>query len=449
MLKRKIDSCLDDFFKNNNKALLVTGARQTGKSFSISHFGATHFESFIEINFIEMPDAVDVIAQAKDRDDMLLRLSALADRPLVEGKTLFFFDEVQECPSIVTAVKFLVSEGSYRYILSGSLLGLELNDLRSEPVGYMDVVEMFPLDLEEFFMALGVNDDVMQAVKDAWESKKSVPDFIHTKLMELFRLYLIVGGMPAVVQEYLDTNNLQDVLAEQQAIIRLYKRDIAKYDRNHKLYIEEIFDMIPSELNAKNKRFILKNLNENMKFSRYENSFIWLKDAGVALPVYNVEEPTVPLKLSRSRNLFKLFQNDVGLLTCQFAEGIQLRILKDDKGINFGSVYENVVAQELHAHGFELYYFNSKKQGELDFVIEKDGKVVPIEVKSGKEYQRHNALTNVLANPDYQIKEAIVFSNNNLSRINKTIYVPIYMAAFIKKATLPPITYTVDLSGLR
>ena len=449
MLKRKIDKYLYDFFKTNNKALLVTGARQTGKSFSISHFGTTHFESFIEINFIEMPDAVDVIAQAKDRDDMLLRLSALADRPLIEGKTLFFFDEVQECPSIITAVKFLVSEGSYRYILSGSLLGVELNDLRSEPVGYMDVVEMFPLDLEEFFMALGVNDDVMQAVKDAWESKKPVPDFIHTKLMELVRLYLIVGGMPAVVQKYLDTNNLQDVLAEQQAIIRLYKRDIAKYDLNHKLYIEEIFDMIPSELNAKNKRFILKNLNENMKFSRYENSFIWLKDAGVALPVYNVEEPTVPLKLSRSRNLFKLFQNDVGLLTCQFAEGIQLRILKDDKGINFGSVYENVVAQELYAHGFELYYFNSKKQGELDFVIEKDGKVVPIEVKSGKDYQRHNALTNVLANPDYQIKDAIVFSNNNLSRINKTIYLPIYMAAFLKKATLPPITYTVDLSGLR
>lgn len=449
MLKRKIDKYLYDFFKTINKALLVTGARQTGKSFSISHFGTTHFESFIEINFIEMPDAVDVIAQAKDRDDMLLRLSALADRPLIAGKTLFFFDEVQECPSIVTAVKFLVSEGSYRYILSGSLLGVELNDLRSEPVGYMDVVEMFPLDLEEFFMALGVNDDVMQTVKDAWESKKPVPDFIHTKLMELFRLYLIVGGMPAVVQKYLDTKNLQDVLAEQQAIIRLYKRDIAKYDRNHKLYIEEIFDMIPSEINAKNKRFILKNLNENMKFSRYENSFIWLKDAGVALPVYNVEEPTVPLKLSRSRNLFKLFQNDVGLLTCQFAEGIQLRILKDDKGINFGSVYENVVAQELYAHGFELYYFNSKKQGELDFVIEKDGKVVPIEVKSGKDYQRHNALTNVLANPDYQIKEVIVFSNNNLSRINKTIYLPIYMAAFLKKATLPPIKYTVDLSGLK
>lgn len=449
MLKRKIDNYLCDFFKNNNKALLVTGARQTGKSFSISHFGASHFENFIEINFIEMPDAVDIIAHAKDRDDMLLRLSALADRPLIKGKTLFFFDEVQECPSIVTAIKFLVSEGSYKYVMSGSLLGVELNDLRSEPVGYMDLVEMFPLDLEEFIMALGVNDDVMDTVRNAWKRQDEVPDFIHAKLMELFRLYLIVGGMPAVVQKYLDTNNLQDVLAEQQTIIRLYKRDIAKYDRNHKLYIEEIFDMIPSELDAKNKRFILKNLNENLKFSRYENSFIWLKDAGAALPVYNVEEPTVPLKLSRSRNLFKLFQNDVGLLTCQFSDGIQLRILENDKSINFGSVYENVVAQELHAHGFELYYFNSKKQGELDFVIEKDGKVVPIEVKSGKDYQRHNALTNVLANPDYQIKEAIVFSNSNLSRTNKTIYLPIYMIAFLKKTAMPPITYTIDLSGLK
>ena len=449
MLKRKIDNYLEDFFKDNNKALLVTGARQTGKSFSISRFGASHFESFIEINFIEMPDAVDIIAHAKDRSDMLLRLSALADRPLIKGKTLFFFDEVQECPSIVTSVKFLVAEGSYRYVMSGSLLGVELNDLRSEPVGYMDVVEMFPLDLEEFFMALGVNDDVMDAVQLSWKRKEAVPDFIHTKLMELFRLYLIVGGMPAVVQKYLDTNNLQDVIAEQQAIIRLYKRDIAKYDRNHKLYIEGIFDMIPSELNAKNKRFILKSLNENLKFSRYENSFIWLKDAGAALPVYNVDEPVIPLKLSRSRNLFKLFQNDVGLLTCQFSDGIQLRILEDDKSINFGSIYENVVAQELHAHGFELYYFNSKKQGELDFVIERAGVVVPIEVKSGKDYQRHNALTNVLANSDYQIKEAMVFGNSNLSRANKTLYLPIYMTAFLKKNTLPPITYTVDLSGLR
>lgn len=449
MINRKIDKYLDEFYKTNTKALLITGARQTGKSFSIRHFGATHFESLIEINFVDMPEAVKVVSEAKSSKDLLLRLSALTNQPLIEGKTLVFLDEVQECPEIVTAIKFLVEEGSYRYILSGSLLGIELNDLRSEPVGYLEIKEMFPLDIEEFFAALGVNQMVMDEVKEAWEQKRPVDSFVHNKLMELFRLYLIVGGMPAVVQKYLDTNNLQEVLAEQQAIIHLYKRDIAKYDRNHKLYIEEIFDLIPSELNAKNKRFVLKNLNENLKFSRYGNSFIWLKDAGVALPVYNVEEPVVPLKLSRSRNLFKLFQNDVGLLACQYADGIQLQLLTNAKSINYGSIYENAVAQELHAHGFDLYYFNSKKQGELDFVVEKCGKTLPIEVKSGKDYQRHNALSNVMANEDYQIQQAYVFSNGNVSQEGRVLYLPIYMAAFLERQVPIDVVYKVDLTGLR
>lgn len=201
--------------------------------------------------------------------------------------------------------------------------------------------------------------------------------------------------MPAAVDKYLATNNLQEVMAEQQAIIRLYKQDIAKYDPDHKLYIQEIFDRIPAELDAKNKRFILKNLNENIKFSRYQNSFLWLKDAGVALPVYNVEEPTVPLILSSSRNLFKLFMADIGLLTSLYADGIQLKILDNEPSINFGSIYENAVAQELQAHVFQLYYYNNKRQGELDFVIEQNGEVLPLEVKSGKDYERHKALTNV------------------------------------------------------
>ena len=448
MINRKIDSYLEHFYESNKKALLVTGARQTGKSFSIRHFGETHFESLIEINFIDRPEAIEVVSKAKSSKDILLRLSALTNRPLIEGKTLVFFDEVQECPEIVTAIKFLVEEGGYRYIMSGSLLGVELNDLRSEPVGYLEIKEMFPLDIEEFYMAMGVGKMVMDELREAWELKRPVDSFVHSKMMELFRLYLMVGGMPAVVQKYLDTNNLQEVVAEQQAIIHLYKRDISKYDRNHKLYIEEIFDLIPSELNAKNKRFILKNLNENMKFSRYENSFIWLKDAGVALPVYNVEAPEVPLRLSRSRNLFKLFQNDVGLLACQYAEGIQLQLLTNAKDINFGSIYENAVAQELHAHGFDLYYFNSKKQGELDFVVEKGGQVLPIEVKSGKDYQRHNALSNVMANKDYDIPQAIVFGNDNVSQVGNVLYLPVYMAAFFERQAPVDVTYRVDLSGL-
>lgn len=448
MIKRKIDRYLEEYYASTKKALLITGARQTGKTYSIRHFGQSHFESTVEINFVEMSDAVPVISTAKNSRDLLLRISSLTTQPLIKGKTLIFFDEVQECPEIVTAIKFLVDEGNYRYIMSGSLLGVELKDLRSEPVGYMDVKEMFPLDMEEFFTAVGLSQMVMDELRDAWENKRPVDEFVHAKLMELFRLYLIVGGMPAAVQKYLDSNNLQEVLAEQQAILRLYKRDIAKYDKKNKLYIEEIFDQIPSELNAKNKRFILKNLNENAKFLHFENSFIWLKEAGVALPVYNVDEPIIPLKLSRSRNLFKLFQNDVGLLASQYADGIQLRLLTDAKSINFGSVYENAIAQELFAHGFELYYFNSKKQGELDFVIEKNGDVLPIEVKSGKDYHRHNALSNVISNQDYQIPEAIVFSNENLRQSDKVMYLPIYMAIFLEKQASVDITYKVDLSGL-
>ena len=448
MLKRKIDSYLEQFYNRTNKALLVTGARQTGKSFSIRQYGTTHYENFVEINFIEQPDAVEVLKGAKSSQDILVRLSLLTSTPLVAGKTLVFFDEVQECPEMVTAIKFLVDEGSYRYILSGSLLGVELKDLRSEPVGYMDVKEMYPLNLEEFFMAMGVSSQVIDSLQKAFEEQKPVDEFVHKKMMELFRLYLIVGGMPAAVQKYIDTHNLQDVMAEQQSIIRLYKRDISKYDNNNKLYIDEIFDLIPSELNAKNKRFILKDLNKNLKFSRYENSFLWLKNAGVALPTYNVEEPVVPLKLSRNRNLFKLFQNDIGLLACQYAEGIQLRIINNEKGINYGSIFENVVAQELQAHGFELYYFNSKKQGELDFIIEKYGHTLPIEVKSGKDYQRHNALCNVMGNADYGIPMAFVFCNDNVSTSENIVYLPIYMVAYLKKKVVGEVIYDVDLAGI-
>ena len=246
-----------------------------------------------------------------------------------KGETLIFFDEVQECKEIVTAIKFLVAEGSYRYILSGSLLGVELKDIRSVPVGYMTVFEMFPLNFMEFCRANKISDQVLTHLQNCFENRESIDSMIHTKMMELFRLYLIVGGMPAVVQRYLDTNNLREVYQIQQGILQLYKKDIAKYDPEEKLYLEDIFNLIPSELNSKNKRFILKNLNENFKFSRYEHSFIWLREAGVALPVFCVQEPVIPLLLSKATNLFKLFLEDVGLLAAMYANGLQLRILNN------------------------------------------------------------------------------------------------------------------------
>ncbi len=448
MIKRKIDSFLKDFFENDNKALLLTGARQIGKTFSVRHFGREHFESFLEINFIENPGMVNVFRWASNSQDILLRLSSVAGKELVKGKTLVFFDEVQECPEIVTAIKFLVEDGSFRYVLSGSLLGVAIKNLRSAPVGYMAVKDMYPLDLEEFACALGVQPMIIDSLRNCFESESPVDDFVHGKMMEIFRLYLIVGGMPSAVEKYLDTHNLQMVMEEQQSIIRLYKQDIAKYDPGHKLYIEEIFDRIPAELDAKNKRFILKNLNENMKFSRYENSFLWLKDAGVALPVYNVNEPSVPLILSSSRNLFKLFMSDIGLLASLYADGIQLKILDNEPSVNFGSVYENVVAQELHAHGFLLYYYNNKRQGELDFVIERNGEALPLEVKSGKDYDRHKALTNVVSSLTYKIPKAYVLCNDNVRKTGKITYIPIYMVMFIKKECPLPTNYSIDLAGM-
>ena len=273
MIKRQIDTYIEDFYRTTNKALLITGARQIGKTFSIRQFGK-QWKNFIEINFIENEEAVLLFKDARGVDDLLLRLSAVTDVRLEKGSTLIFFDEVQACPEVVTAIKFLVDEGSYRYIMSGSLLGVELKDLRSEPVGYMGVKEMFPMDIEEFVRAVGINDKVIDHLRTAWEGCIPVDGFIHTKMMELFRLYLIVGGMPAAVSKYIETNNLQEVMAVQKDIIALYKRDIAKYDPDNKLAINEIFALIPPELDAKNKRFILKSLNENAKYERYHNSFL-------------------------------------------------------------------------------------------------------------------------------------------------------------------------------
>ena len=451
MIVRKIEKELTRFHNSNDKkALLITGARQVGKTFIIREFGKKNYESFVEINFIENKQARELFEKSTSSDDLLLRLSAVIDKPLIKGKTLIFLDEVQACKEIVTAIKFLVEEGSYKYILSGSLLGVDLKDIRSVPVGYMDTIEMYPLDFEEFIRANGVSERVINALSKAFEEKTPVDNIVHEKMMSLFGLYLIVGGMPAVVKKYLETNNLQEVVREQTSIINLYKMDIGQYDPHHKLYLEEIFDLIPSELNSKNKRFVLKNLNEGFKFSRYENSFIWLKDAGVALPTFCATEPVIPLKLSKSTNLFKLFLSDVGLLASMYMNDIQIKVLNHEKDINFGSIYENAVAQELKSHGFELYYFNSKKQGELDFVIEYNGDVLPIEIKSGKDYTKHVALSNVMSNENYKIPEAFVFYNGNVNVDNKITYLPIYMVMFLSKKTINDnLIYKLNIDELK
>ena len=438
MLKRKIWSKLEAFKANaDKKTLLLTGARQVGKTYIVEQFAKARYKSFVEINFVEDSTAKAIFQDVADERDVLRRITAYAQGKIIPGETLVLFDEVQECPEAVTYAKFLVNKGGCHYIYSGSLLGVELKNVRSVPVGYMDEEEMFPLDFEEFLTANGESEDVILEAKAAFEGRRAVDAFIHDRLMRYFKLYLVVGGMPAAVQKYVDTNDLAAVAAEQRFVIRAYRRDISKYDLDHALRIREIYDLLPSELASENKRFKLSGVVPDSRFSRVEDGFLWLKNAGVAIPAYCAEEPKPPLRLSEKRNLFKLFANDVGLLAAMYAEGIQLRVLAGETAFNIGAVYENAVAQELKTHGFNLFYFHSKKRGELDFVVENAGYAIPIEVKSGKDYKRHNALRNVLADDNYPINEAIVLSNENVERVGKITYAPVYMAMFVAPDSTP------------
>lgn len=448
MLTRNVDRILIDHFKISKTALLIEGARQIGKTFSIRQFGKK-FKTYIEINFIEQPEAISLFKDLSNTKDLLARLSLFTKQKLIKRDTLIFFDEVQICPEVITYIKFLVDEGSYNYILSGSLLGIEINDLRSVPVGYLTIKRMFPLTFREFALNLGLNSSILENLETSFKEKKPVDDFIHKKMMELFRVYLVVGGMPAAVNRYIETNNLNEVIDIQNQIVNLYKKDITQYDKNNKLAIAQIFELIAPQLNSQNKRFIIKDIKSGVKFDRYENSFLWLKDAGFALPVYNVETPKIPLKLSKSRRLFKLFMSDVGLLASEYSQGIQLKIISGDDKLNYGAIFENYIAQELTACEHDLYYYNNKKRGELDFLIEYDGEVLPIEVKSGKDYKVHRALSNIMDCGEFNLNRALIFNNSNLKVEGKLTYAPIYMAMFLKQEIKDEDSiYKLDLSEL-
>lgn len=423
------------FWKNHKRkqGLLVTGARQAGKTFLIRHFASENYKNLVEINLVEDENAKTAFNSANNSTDILLMISAIAKEKLIPGETLIFIDEVQEAPEIVTAIKFLVEKSNYDFILSGSLLGVELNNIRSFPVGYLDTVTMFPLDFEEYCGAVGIPDTVFNNARKAFVSKKPVDAFLHEQLMRQFFEYLIVGGMPAVVSAFVENKNIQEVRSIQENIIRLYKKDITKYAKDDKLHIKNIYDLIPSELNKENKRFVFRNLEAGAgRYSKYQNSFLWLSDAAAALPVYQVSEAKYPLKLVKTQNLFKLFYSDVGLLTSNFMRGITLEILKKNEFVNYGALFENAVAQELRRCELELYYYNNKKRGEIDFIIENaNGDITLIEVKSGKDYKRHNALSNLLSIKNSRIKEALVLSSSNLEQTGSITYLPIYMTGMV------------------
>ena len=317
--------------------------------------------------------------------------------------------------------------------------------MKSAPVGYLQTLNMYPLDFEEFLQIFNVGQPVLNMLRKAFASKTPVDEVIHGKIMEMFNLYLIIGGMPAAAEKYRTTGNIDDVMDEHRAIIEQYKLDFTQYEEeNRKLIITHIYELIPAELNEKNKRFMLADIKKGLRYDRVEDSFTWLWKAGVALGVFNTTEPTVPLMLNEKSTLFKLFLSDVGLLTTMYGKACKLKIVSKEKDVNKGAVYENVVAQELHAHGYSLYYYNSKKKGELDFVVEHAGRVLPIEVKSGKNYEKHSALDNVLAVAEYGIEEAYVFTNDNVKVDGKLTYFPIYMAMFLQDDPIDFIDISVD-----
>lgn len=445
MLKRKIEKDIMHWIDSSDKALLIYGVRQAGKTFIVRECLKAAGCDYIEFNLIRQPEIVGILDGATSVDDLILKLSLYSDKRIVPGKTFFFFDEIQKYKEIVTKIKFLVDDKRFRYILSGSLLGVEIVNLKSAPVGYLQTINMYPLDFEEFLQIFNVGQPVLDILRKAFTSKTPVDEVIHGKIMEMFNLYLIIGGMPAAVEKYRTTGNIDDVMDEHRAIIEQYKLDFTQYEEeNRKLIITHIYELIPAELNEKNKRFMIADIRKGLRYGRVEDSFTWLWKAGVALGVFNTTEPTVPLMLNEKSSLFKMFLSDVGLLTTIYGKACKLKIVSKEKDVNKGAVYENVVAQELHAHGYSLYYYNSKKKGELDFVVEHAGQVLPIEVKSGKDYEKHSALDNVMAAREYGIEEAYVFTNDNVKVDGKLTYFPIYMAMFLQDDPIDFIDISVD-----
>lgn len=446
---RKDSIIIEEWLKRSDKALLVTGARQIGKTWLIREEIAKSGYRKFEVNFIDQPDLVDYLNVKMSANEFLVKLKMIMPEDCKPQETVVFFDEIQKCPEIVTKIKFLVEEGSFKYVMSGSLLGVELKGITSVPVGYLTVLRMYPMDFEEFMIANNVSKTTLEMLKAKFETCQPVDEFIHHKLLSLFFIYLIVGGMPDAVKIYIATKDIREVDKVQRDIVALYKEDFSQYEsEDKKLKLISIYDIIPAELNKQNKKFVFTMLNKELKFDRYENSFLWLKDAGVALPVYNVEAPVIPLKASKSSNVFRLFSNDTGLLTSAYPAETKLELINKNSEVNNGAHFENAVAQQLTANGLEPYFCKKKNIGELDVLVEMDGKVVPIEVKSGKAYKAHKSLDNFMKISDYHIEKAYVLSVANMEQEGSVVYLPIYMCYLLKERKIGKLIVDLDMEGL-
>ena len=438
MLFRKIEAQIEDHLKSDSRAImLIDGARQVGKTYIIRHVGQKLFENYIELNLVEDYVGARLFANAKTVEDFYLAVSMLAgDRMKEKENTLIFIDEIQAYPHLVTLLKFLAQDDRFTYIASGSLLGVTLAQTTSIPMGSIRMVRMFPLDFEEFLYANGMNALVVSSLRKKYERQESLDEATHAKVLDMFRKYLLVGGMPDAVNAFVAEKNIQRVRQIQSEIYAYYAADASKYDDGRKLKIRRIYDLIPSNLENKKKRVVAQSI-ENKRgktFADYQDEFDYLISAGIALSVQAISTPVFPLIQSSGKNLLKLYLNDVGILSgILYGNNIQA-ILSDEESINLGSVYECVVASELIAHGHKLFYYDNRTKGEVDFLIDDYDSLsaVPIEVKSGKDYTVHSALNAFVSNDDYHVKKAIVLSNEReITTKNKITYLPIYDIMFI------------------
>ena len=436
MLKRKVTGQFEEWVNSgSNKALLVVGARQIGKSFAIREFGKSNFEQYIEINLYENALARKALCEANDAADFITRVTVLTGQSIVPGETFVLIDEVQEAPDIMTMVKFLVDDGRCRWAFSGSMLGTGFKGIRSYPVGYVRELAMYPMDFEEFCWAIGVSSAAFESIEQCCAAETPIEDYIHNAMMLNFRTYLVVGGMPEVVQRFLDSKGDLGAVRELQTDLNTqYRRDISKYAGARSLRVQEIYDLLPVQLEGENHRFVIGSIDESARYKGYEHDFVWLENAGVGLKVNQVAEPKSPLLKTADVSKFKLYQSDVGMLMARYPLAVAQAAYLDDKSPNLGGVYENAVAQQLAAQGYPLYFFNARKRGEVDFVAEGgNGIAVPIEVKSGVYYHAHASLDKMLENEGYGVEQGIVLSRGNVERDGKILYLPLYAVYLLPK----------------
>ncbi|MBR5847700.1 MAG: ATP-binding protein [Bacteroidaceae bacterium] len=438
MLYRKFAHRIEEFLKDEpKKILLINGARQIGKSYLIRYVGKKLFKNYIEINLKEDKESIGIFETVRSTADFYLQLGTIAGNKLgTRENTLVFLDEIQSYPHLMTMLKFLSQEGRYTYIASGSQLGVALAQSASVPIGSVTIEEMYPLDFEEFLLAMGCGKETIDGVREKFLAGESLNESLHNYMLQQFRLYLLVGGLPEAINKFLENRNMMHVRKVQRDIHALYRIDASQYDKEKKLVIRKIYDMIPSNMENKKKRIIVKHIEDtkgHKQFSDYAEEFEYLTNSGIALSVQAVSNPKFPLLESESKNLIKLYMNDVGLLTNLLYDTNINAVLRDERSVNLGSVYESVVAQELHAHGYPLHYYDNKQRGEVDFLIDDYDNltVLPIEVKSGKDYTVHSALDKFVSTADYHIKKAVVLCNEREVREKGgIIYQPIYYCMF-------------------